>query len=378
MTNHRNTQPARVRFAPSPTGQLHLGSLRTALFDWLWARHTGGQFILRIEDTDQKRFDPTSMASLTEGLRWLGLDWDEGPDVGGPYGPYVQTERRDLYVQYADRLVEAGHAYRCYCTPERLEQVREERRRQKLPGGYDRHCRYLTPAQRAAYEAEGRPSVVRLAVPENGATTFHDLLRGPITVENDQLQDMVLLKSDGLPTYHLAVVVDDHLMEITHVLRGQEWLGTAPIHWLLYEAFGWEPPVFVHLPVILDPSGKGKMSKRKKTTGDQEYLVMVHEFIQAGYLPEAMFNFLANLGWNFDPEREVFTREEAIERFRLEDINPAPAAAPFDKLEWLNGVYIRQLSPAEMKERLIPFLSRQLGQDPDALRASRKLDILVP
>jgi glutamyl-tRNA synthetase len=371
-------QPARVRFAPSPTGYLHLGGLRTALFGWLWARHTGGQFILRIEDTDQKRYNPDSLADLMRGLRWLGLDWDEGPDVGGPYGPYVQSERKEIYAEHVQYLLDTGHAYRCYCTSERLTALREEQRKNKQRTGYDRHCRYLTPEERAAKEAEGLPSVVRLAVPEAGATTFVDLLRGKITTDNEQLEDAVLLKSDGLPTYHLAVVVDDHLMKITHVLRGQEWLASAPLHQLLYDAFGWQPPVFVHLPVILDPSGKGKMSKRKKVVAGKEYLALVHEFIDAGYLPEAMFNFLVNVGWNYDPEQEVFTREEAIERFNLEDINPSPAALPYEKLDWLNGIYIRQLPPAELKERLLPFLSRQLGLDVEALRADPRLDKLVP
>ena len=370
--------PARVRFAPSPTGYLHLGGLRTALFDWLWARHTGGQFILRIEDTDQRRYGPDSLEDVMRGLKWLGLALDEGPDIGGPYGPYVQSQRKAIYQEYAEKLIQLGHAYRCYCTPERLEKVREEQRRRGEKPGYDRHCRYLSPEERARLEAEGRPSVVRFAVPLEGSTTFHDLLRGSITVQNRELQDMVLLKSDGLPTYHLAVVVDDHLMKITHVLRGQEWLATAPLHQLIYQAFGWEAPVFVHLPVILDPTGKGKMSKRKKVVGDKVYLTLVRDFIEAGYLPEAMFNFLATIGWSYAAEREIFTREEAIQRFHLRDINPSPAAMDYDKLEWLNGVYIRKLSPQELKARLIPYLSRDLGIDEERLRQDPRLDKLIP
>lgn len=378
MSESTQNRPVRVRFAPSPTGELHLGGLRTALFDYLWARRTGGQFILRIEDTDQKRFDPKSLESLMRGLRWLGLEWDEGPDVGGPHAPYIQTERAAIYQQHAQMLLESGAAYRCYCTAERLDEMRDAQRRAKQPTRYDRRCRRLSPEERAAREAEGLPSVVRLAVPEEGKTTFTDLIRGDITVDNRQLQDEVLLKSDGLPTYHLAAMVDDHLMEISHVLRGEEWLPTAPIHKLVVEAFGWELPVLVHLPVILDPSGQGKMSKRKKIVDGKEYLALVHEFISAGYLPDAMFNFLTNVGWNYDPEVEIFSREEAIERFDLAQINPKAAALPYDKLDWLNGQYIRQLTPAALKEQLVPILSKQLKISQAKLRTDPRLEILVP
>jgi glutamyl-tRNA synthetase len=371
-------KPARVRFAPSPTGFLHVGGLRTALFDWLYARHTGGQFILRIEDTDQKRLNTESLDDIKRSLRWLGLDWDEGPDVGGPYGPYVQSERKAIYQHYAEILIASGHAYRCYCTAEELEAMREEQRAKGLPQGYDRRHRYLTEAERRRLEAEGRPSVVRLAAPLEGVTTVPDLLRGDISVENSTVLDPVLLKSDGLPTYHLAVVVDDHLMRITHVLRGEEWISSAPLHKLIHDAFGWEMPVLVHLPVILDPSGKGKMGKRKVVVGGKEYLALVRDFIDAGYLPEAMFNFLANVGWNFDPEREVFTREEAIERFELKDITPTAAALPYSKLEWLNGLYIREMEPRELQKRLAPFLARQLGLDEEMLRTSERLAKLTP
>jgi glutamyl-tRNA synthetase len=371
-------KPARVRFAPSPTGYLHLGSLRTALFDWLYARHTGGQFILRIEDTDQKRFVADSLQDLMIGLRWLGLEWDEGPDIGGPYGPYIQSERKEIYQPYAEQLIAHGHAYRCYCTPERLDAVREEQRSKNQPPGYDRHCRYLPAEERQALEAQGLPYIVRLAVPEEGSTTFSDLIRGEITTSNRQLQDTVLLKSDGMPTYHLAVVVDDYLMKITHVLRGQEWLASGPIQKMLFEAFGWESPVFVHLPVILDPSGKGKMSKRKTVVAGKEYLALVHEFIDAGYLPDALFNFLANVGWSYDPEQEIFSREDAIERFSLEAINPAPAALPYEKLDWINGIYIRELTPAAFKEAVIPFIARSFTMREEELRDSPRLEILVP
>lgn len=377
MTQSGDSQ-ARVRFAPSPTGHLHLGGLRTALFDWLWARKTNGQFILRIEDTDRRRFEPESLESLKRGLQWLGLDWDEGPDVGGPFAPYVQSERQGGYLERAQELIEKGHAYRCFCTPERLATMRDEQRRAGKSTGYDRHCRLLTDKERRQLEAEGMSSVIRLAVPLEGVTVFNDLLRGDIKVENRQLQDEVLLKADGLPTYHLAAMVDDQLMEITHVLRGEEWLATAPIHKLIVNAFGWEMPVLVHLPVILDPSGKGKMSKRKKQVAGKEFLALVHEFQDAGYLPDAMFNFLTNVGWNFDPDQEVFSREEAVERFSLEEINPSAAALPYEKLDWLNGLYIRALTPAALKSALLPFLSRQLGLSGAELSSDSKLDILIP
>ena len=370
--------PARVRFAPSPTGHLHLGGLRTALFDWLWARKTGGQFILRIEDTDRKRFEPESLDSLIRGLRWLGLEWDEGPDIGGPFAPYVQSQRQEIYLKKALELIDRGHAYRCFCTPERLASLRDEQRRGGHRTGYDRHCRRLSDEERSQREAEEIPSVIRFAVPLEGVTTFKDLVRGDIRVENKQMQDEVLLKADGLPTYHLAAMVDDHLMEITHVLRGEEWLATAPIHKLIVDAFGWDMPVLVHLPVILDPSGKGKMSKRKKLVAGKEFLALVHEFQDAGYLPDAMFNFLTNVGWNFDPEQEVFSREEAIDRFCLDEINPSAAALPYEKLDWLNGLYIRSLSPAALKVALVPYLSRQLGLSEEELNSDRKLDVLIP
>lgn len=373
-----STRPARVRFAPSPTGFLHLGSARTAIFDWIYARHTGGQFILRIEDTDQKRFNPESMQNLAQGLRWLGLQWDEGPEVGGPYGPYVQSERRDIYQQYAQWLIDNGHAYRCYATAEELEQMRAEQTARGDSPGYDRRHRWLTDEQRAAYEAEGRASVIRFAAPLDGTTTVHDLIRGDIVVENDSVRDPVLMKSDGLPTYHLAVVVDDHLMEITHVLRGEEWISSAPLHQLLFDAFGWDAPVFVHLPVILDPSGKGKMSKRKSVVNGMEFSPFIHDYMEQGYLPEAMFNFLTNVGWSYDAEEEIFTRDEAIARFDLADVNPSAAALPFSKLEWINGVYIRELDPAELQARLIPFLSRDLGIPEEVLRDDPRLAGLVP
>ena len=300
-------RPVRVRFAPSPTGYLHIGGARSALFNFLFARHHGGQFILRIEDTDQKRYVADSVTNLMENLRWLGLDWDEGPDIGGPYGPYTQTERAALYRRWADWLVDNGHAYHCYCTAERLEAMRAEQTANKQPPGYDRHCRYLNAAERAAIEAAGTPFVIRFATPLTGATTVNDTVRGEMVFSNNTLDDVVLLKSDGLPTYHLAVVVDDHFMQISHILRADEWIASSPRHVLLFQAFGWEIPIMAHLPVILDPSGKGKMSKRKVRVGDKEYPVFVEELRTEGYLPEAVFNLLTNVGWSMGGDREVFT-----------------------------------------------------------------------
>jgi glutamyl-tRNA synthetase len=255
--------------------------------------------------------------------------------------------------------------------------MREEQRAKGLPQGYNRRHRFIVDDERARLEASGLPSVIRLAVPLEGKTVVNDLIRGDIEVENSTILDPVMIKSDGMPTYHFAVVVDDHLMQITHVIRGEEWIASAPLHKILYDAFGWQMPVLVHLPVILDPSGKGKMSKRKTVVGGKEYLALVHEFIEAGYLPEAMFNFLTNVGWNYDPEQEVFSRWQAIERFDVAGINPASAALPYSKLEWLNGVYIRALTPQELQQRLAPYLAKQLSMDEKELRKSERLAKLV-
>ncbi len=375
-----STKPTRVRFAPSPTGYLHIGSARSALFNWLYARHSGGQFILRIEDTDQKRLVDDALDDFTAGLRWLGCQWDEGPQVGGEHGPYFQSQRLPIYRQWADWLVDHGHAYRCYCTEERLERVRQEQTERKEQTGYDRHCRYLTAEQRAQHEAAGDPFVVRLAIePLDGSTTFHDAIRGDITFEHSLLQDAVLLKSDGWPTYHLAAVVDDHLMEISHIMRSDEWLSSAPLGVLLYKAFGWEPPVWAHLPVILNPNGKGKMSKRHAVGADGKSIpVLLKEYIAAGYLPEAMANFLATVGWNLDGSTEVFTPEQAIAAFDIAAINPSPAAFPYDKLVWLNGIYIRQLDDDELYRRLLPFVAQAAGLSEEAMASRPELRPAVP
>ncbi len=366
------TNTVRVRFAPSPTGYLHVGGARTALFNWLFARKHNGAFILRIEDTDRTRYQPEAMEDIMEGLRWLDLEWDEGPEVGGDYGPYYQSQRLDIYQKYAQQLVDSGHAYYCYCSSERLAQVREEQRRRGEPDlGYDRHCRHLTTKERADYEAQGIVPVVRLKVPLEGRTSFYDVLHGEIAVDNARLDDLVLLKSDGYPTYHLANVVDDHLMEISHIMRADEWLPSVPKHVLLYEAFGWEPSVFAHLPIILAPEGKGKLSKRHGA-------VSVLEFRRQGYLPEAMVNFLARVGWAYDDKTEFFTRQELIDKFSLEGVSKSPAAFSYDKLDWMNGAYIRELAQDDLYARLIPFLASGLGLEERELKERKETREIVP
>ncbi len=343
-------RPVRVRIAPSPTGYFHVGSARTALFNWLFARHHGGSFIVRVEDTDRARYNPEAVPDLMSSLHWLGLDWDEGPEMGGDYGPYFQSERLDLYQHYAGWLVKQDQAYRCYCSPERLAALREEQRTVKQGVGYDRHCRYLTTSQRAEYEAQGAPPVIRLKAPLEGKTTFQDVLYGTITVENKTLDDLVLLKSDGFPTYHLANVVDDHLMQISHIMRGDEWLPSVPRHVLLYDAFGWETPVYAHLPLILAPSGKGKLSKRHGG-------VEIRDFRRQGYLPEAMVNYLARVGWSYDDKTEIFDREDLIRCFDLSGINNSPARFSYERLEWMNAYYIRHLDADDFAKRLVPFIT---------------------
>lgn len=373
------TSPARVRFAPSPTGYLHIGGARTALFNWLFARHTGGQFILRIEDTDRTRLIPGSLEDIFANLRWLGLQWDEGPEVGGACGPYFQSERLAIYRKWADWLVDHGKAYRCYCTTEELEQMRAAQIAAKQDPGYDRRCRRLTPAERAEREAQGLSWVVRLAVPESGQVTFHDAIRGDITFDNTKITDAVLLKSDGWPTYHLANAVDDHLMAITHIMRGDEWLSSVPLHWHLYDAFSWTPPVWAHLPVILNPNGQGKMSKREILRPDGSTVpVFVHSYRDLGYLPDALINFLCGIGWALDGSTEIYDRETAIAAFDLLNVQASPGAFPADKLEWMNGVYIRQLSPEACLEALLPFLSQALGLPETQLRQDAGLRLLLP
>jgi glutamyl-tRNA synthetase len=343
-------KPVRVRIAPSPTGYFHVGSARTALFNWLFARHNDGKFIVRVEDTDRTRYNPEAVADAAASLRWLGLDWDEGPERGGDYGPYHQSERLALYQHYADHLLREDLAYKCYCSPERLAAMRAEQRQSKQDVGYDRHCRRLTAGQRAEYEAQAIKPVIRLKAPLEGQTSFHDVLYGTITVENETLDDLVLLKSDGFPTYHLANVVDDHLMEISHIMRGDEWLPSVPKHILLYNAFGWQAPIYAHLPLILAPSGKGKLSKRHGG-------VEIRDFRRQGYLPEAMVNYLARVGWSYDDKTEIFDREELIRYFDLSGINNSPARFSYERLRSMNAYYIRQLETDDLATKLVPFLA---------------------
>ncbi|MBD3243474.1 MAG: glutamate--tRNA ligase [Chitinivibrionales bacterium] len=328
------TTDVRVRFAPSPTGYLHVGAARTALFDYLYARHMDGTFILRIEDTDRSRLDENALGEILASLRWLGLDWDEGPEVGGPCGPYVQSERTDLYRKHVNMLLESGRAYRCFCSPERLRELREQQEKSKdTRVGYDRKCRGISPEQSQRMADEGTPYVIRFVMPDNRGVSFDDIVRGRIEYRTDVLEDTVLLKSDGFPTYHLANVVDDYHMRISHVLRGEEWIASTPLHLLMYEAFGWDPPRFAHVPVILSPDG-GKLSKRKGAAS-------VMDFQRAGFLPDAMVNFLALVGWSPGDDRERMSRDELIQAFELKRVNPKAAVFDEQKLEWLNGQYLQ-------------------------------------
>ena len=348
--------PARVRFAPSPTGHTHLGSARTALYDLLLARQTGGQFILRIEDTDRKRFVPGAEDELKDSLRWLGLQWDEGIDVGGPHGPYRQSERREIYQQYAQQLVTMGKAYPCFCTAERLEKVRQEQITAKIPSHYDGTCRYLAPDEAARRLANGERHVIRFRMPKEGSLVVHDRLRGEIVVENTTLDDSILVKSDGLALYHLAAMVDDYLMKITHVIRGSEWLPTFPLHVHIYEAFGWQQPEWVHLSVFLKPSGKGKMSKREKEAlKDSGHSIFIKDLRELGYTPEGVINWISLMGWSYDSHTEFFNLAELTEKFSLDRLNPSPAAINFTKLDHFNGLHIRNLSVPDLANRLKPF-----------------------
>ena len=367
-------RPVRVRMAPSPTGRTHIGSGRTALYNYLFARQTGGKFILRIEDTDQKRYVPGAEQELVESLRWLGLDWDEGPDVGGPNAPYHQSQRREIYQQHARQLIERGHAYYCFCTPQRLEEVRQQQRSQKMPQLYDGTCRKLEPDEADARITAGERHVIRFKTPKEGSITVRDYLRGDITLENKNLDDYILVKSDGLALYHLAAMVDDHLMDITHVMRGSEWLSTFPLHAHIIRAFGWQEPVWVHLSVFLRPSGKGKMSKRESAQLILDgHSIFIKDLETLGYIPEAVANWVALMGWSYDSSTEYFTMLDLIEKFSLDKLNPAPAAINFSKLDHFNGLHIRSLAPDDLAGRLQPFLSAA-GQPVD----QQKLLNIIP
>ena len=350
----------RLRYAPSPTGDPHVGNIRTALWSWLHARRHGGAFVVRIEDTDQSRAVPGAKERILESLRWLGIDWDEGPEVDGPHAPYVQSQRLPFYRQEVDRLLEAGSAYRCFDTPEQLAAMRAEQRARHTSPGYDGRCRTIPTAEATARAAD-EPFIVRFRMPDSGTTAFHDKIRGEIRVQNSTLDDFVILKSDGFPTYHLAHVVDDRNMQITHVTRGDEWIPSTPRHVRLIEALGWEPPTYVHTPVILGPDG-GKLSKRHGARS-------VLEYADEGYLPEALLNFLAITGWGLDDHTEILSREELIQHFDIGDLVPNPAVFDTQKLEWMNGVYLRNLDAT----RLVDLFEERLTRDlPPLARGSHR------
>ncbi|OGC77540.1 MAG: glutamate--tRNA ligase [candidate division Zixibacteria bacterium RBG_16_50_21] len=359
-----STRPVRVRFAPSPTGRTHLGSGRTALYNYLLARQTGGRFILRIEDTDQKRFVPGAERELIDSLHWLGLDWDEGPDIDGPHAPYYQSERKEIYLKHARWLIENGFAYNCFCSSKRLEMMRQEQIQSKQNPHYDGLCRSIDP-QTAAERARHEPHVVRFKMPEDGTISVKDMLRGEIVVENRNLDDYILVKSDTLALYHLAAMVDDHLMDISHVIRGSEWLSTFALHAHIIRAFGWQEPEWVHLSVFLKPSGKGKMSKRESSDLIKDgYSIFINDLRALGYLPEAVVNWIALMGWSYDDHNEFFSLRDLVERFSLERLNPAPAAINFSKLDHFNGLHIRNLPTHELARRISPYL-RSAGYDVD-------------
>ena len=337
----------RVRYGPSPTGEPHVGNIRTALFDWLLARRFGGQFIVRIEDTDQSRAVEGTEQLILDALTWLGLDWDEGPDNGGPFAPYRQSERLPMYVDAAQRLIDDGKAYRCSCTSERLDALRKSQQKAKQPPGYDRHCRGLDISA-------DQPHVVRLAMPGDGDTIVNDHLRGDVSFQNALLDDHVLLKRDGFPTYHLASVVDDHHMQITHVIRGEEWLSSAPRHVQTYAALGWDEPAWVHIPIIRGPD-KGKLSKRHGATS-------IREYAEQGFLPEALLNFLALLGWSKDETTTIMSRDEITESFDLDGLGLSSAMFDIERLQEMNARYIRDLDPSDFLRRGRPHLEARVQQ----------------
>lgn len=353
----------RTRMAPSPTGEMHVGSLAISLKNYAFAKKHGGKFILRIEDTDKTREIENGVQLIQDILKKYNIEWDEGPGVGGDYGPYIQSERLDLYAQYAKQLVDDKKAYYCFCTPERLEAVREEQRNNKIPPKYDGHCKALSQEEIEKRLQNMEPHVIRLDVPQNQEITFTDLIRGDITFNSSTVDDQVLLKSDGYPTYHMAVVVDDHLMDITHIMRGEEWISSTPKHILLYQAFGWELPVFAHIPIFLNPDGKGKMSKRKGTVSAQS-------FLDRGYLPEALLNFFMILGWAREDEVEIMSLDEYIKLFDPKDVSAKSVVFDLKKLNWINGMYIRKLTLEQLTEKIKPFIPTGFPMD--------KLDAVLP
>jgi glutamyl-tRNA synthetase len=340
----------RVRFAPSPTGFVHLGSLRTALYNFLFARHNGGKYVLRVEDTDQARLTDGAVDNLLDTLNWSGLEYDEGPEIDGDYGPYYQSQRLNIYKSHIEQLIDKNFAYPCFCSEERLEKIREEQIYRKMTPKYDGHCRHLD-LEESLSRRENEEHVIRLKVPENGVTTVTDIIRGEVQFQNDMIDDQVLMKSDGFPTYHLANVVDDHLMQITHVIRGEEWLISTPKHIMLYHYYDWPIPKFAHLPLLLNPD-RSKLSKRQ---GD----VAVEDYRKKGYLPEALINFVALLGWNRGDDQEIFSLDDLIKDFSLERVNKSGAVFNVEKLNWMNGLYIRQLSEEKYIELALEAMKNE-------------------
>lgn len=345
----------KTRFAPSPTGYLHIGGLKTALFSYLFAKQNKGNFILRIEDTDQARFVEGGIDQIKWSLKWGGLNWDEGPDGVGNNGPYVQTQRKEIYQKYIKELLDKGFAYYCFCSSERLQIMRDEQTKNSMPPKYDRHCLNLSKEEIEKRIANGEKYVIRMKVPENQIIKFKDAIKGDIEFNTKEVDDQVLMKSDGLPTYHFAVVVDDHLMEVSHIIRADEWVSSTPKQILLYNAFGWEVPVFAHVPPILAPGGKKKLSKREGS-------VSVNEFYDQGILPEGMINYLALLGWNPGTTEEIFTMDELINRFDLFKCQKAGAVFDPIRLEWVNGQHIRRMETSKFKEKLYEFIEKTKNQ----------------
>lgn len=348
----------RTRFAPSPTGFMHVGNLRTALYEYLIAKSLGGDFVLRIEDTDQERKIDGAVDIIYNTLKTAGLKHDEGPDIGGEYGPYVQSERKDMYIPYAEELLKKGKAYRCFCTKERLDSLRENA---DDPGaGYDRHCRDLSDEEIQNLLDKGTPYVIRQKMPLEGTTTFEDAVYGTISVENEELQDQILIKADGFPTYNFANVIDDHTMNITHVVRGSEYLSSTPKYNLLYEAFGWEIPTYIHLPLIMGQNDDGSISKLSKRHGATSF----EDLVKAGFLPEAIINYIALLGWAPKDNREIFTLDELVENFSIDGISKSPAVFDYSKLEWFNAEYIKAMTIEKFAETAEPYFKKALGDKP--------------
>ncbi|MGN0497508.1 MAG: glutamate--tRNA ligase [Acutalibacteraceae bacterium] len=345
----------RTRYAPSPTGSMHVGNLRTALYEYLVAKSQGGTFVLRIEDTDRERYVEGAVDIIYNTLKSAGIKHDEGPDIGGEFGPYVQSERKDMYLPYAQQLIDEGKAYRCFCTKERLEKLQED----SVGGGYDRHCRDIPKEESDRLAAQGVPFVIRQKMPLEGSTTFEDAVYGSITVENSELQDQILIKTDGYPTYNFANVIDDHTMGITHVVRGSEYLSSTPKYNLLYEAFGWEIPTYIHLPLIMGKDEDGNVSKLSKRHGSTSF----EDLVKEGYLPQAIINYIALLGWCPKDNQEIFTMDELIGAFSVDGISKSPAIFDYDKLEWMNGEYIKNMTLDEFASVAEPYLKQGIKNE---------------